>query len=240
MGPGSQDQPVERSGAEVQALVLGAEDLVGKVYGHLKNSGLNADRDELLAFGRQGLVEAATRFDPTLGEDFRRFAYFRVKGAMLDGVRKMGTWSRRGYERVQMMRAANAARSDSTGEDETSAATLASAEATQRLQKHMAQITTAMTVGLFAEGVKGEGGEVVDAIDASESVEESLSKAQMSQLVREVLTNLPPPEDEVIRRFYVEGEKMDAIAEDFKKSRSWVSRIHSRALKRMGARLRSA
>ena len=53
------------------------------------------------------------------------------------------------------------------------------------------------------------------------------------------MSELPPPEDEVIQRFYVQGDKMDEIADDLGKSRSWVSRVHTRALKRLGARLRS-
>lgn len=239
MGPGSQDQPKARTEAEVQALVLGAEDLVAKVYGNLQRSGLNGDREELMAFGRQGLVEAAMRFDPERGEDFRRFAYFRVRGAIMDGVRKMGHWSRRGYERVVMSRAASAASFD-VGEEAEPAASESAAMAAQRLQKHMAQITTAMTVGLFATGVRGPGGTIVDTVDSGEDAEAQLGNLQLSRLVQEVVEGLPPPEDEVIRRFYVDGDKMDDIAEDFDKSRSWVSRIHSRALKRMGARLRSA
>ncbi len=232
------EQLPQKSPEEIEALYQDTEDLVGKVLAHLLSSGINADADELMAFGRQGLLEAAQRFDRNIGEDFRRYAYFRVKGSMLDGLRKMGSWSRRGYERVAMMRAAHEA-SESQGHELGSPDQLKSAEAAARLRAHMAQVVTAMTTGMFAGHTHQQDG-TISAVDESVSIEEELAARELSQLVRKVIEELPPPEDDVIRRFYVEGQKMDDIAAVHGCSRSWVSRIHSRALKRMGARLRSS
>jgi RNA polymerase sigma factor FliA len=237
-GTNSQEQPPERTQEEIRELYQSTEDLVGKVLAHLLSSGIKAETDELMAFGRQGLLEAAQRFDPNRGEDFRRFAYFRVKGAMLDGLRKMGSWSRRGYERVVLLRAAHEA-SQSESHELGSAEQLKSAEAAARLRAHMAQVVTAMTTGMFAGHTHQHDGSIA-AVDQSLNVEEELAARELSQLVRQVILELPPPEDDVIRRFYVDGQKMDDIAEVHGCSRSWVSRIHSRALKRMGAKLRSS
>lgn len=237
-GTNSPEQLPKKSPQEIQALYESTEDLVGKVLSHLLSSGINAEADELMAFGREGLLEAAQRFDRSVGEDFRRFAYFRVKGAMLDGLRKMGSWSRRGYERVAMMRAAHEA-SESESHELGSPDQLKSAEAAARIRAHMAQVVTAMTTGVFAGHAHQQDGSI-SAVDESLSIEEELAARELSELVRKVIEELPPPEDDVIRRFYVEGEKMDDIAEVHGCSRSWVSRIHSRALKRMGARLRSS
>lgn len=219
-------------------LVQGSEDLVGKVHAHLLAAGITAEADELLAYGRQGLIEAATRFDSSRGEDFRRFAYFRVRGAMLDGLRKMGNWSRRGYERVVLMRAASEA-SASGASESGSAEGLAGHEAAARLRNHMASMVTAMTTGVFADHVAQKDGSIT-ALDAGQNAEEQLAQRQLAARVQSVMNDLPPPEDDVIRRFYIEGECMDVIAAVHGHTRSWVSRVHSRALKRMGARLRSS
>ena len=48
---------------------------------------LRGEIDDLIAFGFGGLLEAKRRFDPTRGVRFQTFAYYRVRGAMLDGVR---------------------------------------------------------------------------------------------------------------------------------------------------------
>ena len=50
---------------------------------------LRGDLDDLIAFGFGGLLEARHRFDPGRGVQFQTFAYHRVRGALLDGVRKM-------------------------------------------------------------------------------------------------------------------------------------------------------
>jgi RNA polymerase sigma factor for flagellar operon FliA len=233
-GDNSREHASLRSREEVEALIESAEDLTSRVARHLKSCGVVADEDELLAFGRQGLVEAAHRFDPDVGQDFRRFAYFRVRGAMLDGVRKMGDWSRRGYERIALLRGATAL---GEGRDEVDTQKMSASEAAQRLSKHMAAVTTAMTVGVFAEHVHGKDG-AIEALDGSASTEDLIAERQMSRLVREAMESLPPPEDEIIRSYYVEGEKMDVIADRLGKSKSWVSRAHTKAIARLGARLR--
>ena len=236
MGDGSQEQPFERSTQEVEALLASSGDLVARVLGHLQNTGIRSDRDELLAFGHQGLVEAAHRFDPARG-DFERFAYYRVRGSMIDGLRKMGNWSRRGYERIVLMRAAGEASQghvdEISGLDKISAA-----EADQRLKRHMAAMATAMIAGMFADHTIAGDGEVV-AIDDHQTAEDLVADKEMNLRVKAAIDELPPPEDEIVRRFYVEGEKMDVIAAELGKSKSWVSRMHTRAIKRLGARLRS-
>ena len=148
----------------------------------------------------------------------------------------MGNWSRRGYERISLLRAvgeAHGAEEESSTEGEE----LDASAADERLRKHMAAMATAMTAGVFADHAILAEGEVV-AIDDTQSAEELLLDKQMSSRVREAIAALPPPEDVVVRRFYVEGHKMDAIAKDMDRSKSWVSRVHTRALRRLGARLR--
>lgn len=238
MGDISQEQPRARSASEVEALLLSSEDLVGRIVGHLQNSGIRGDRDELEAYARQGLVEAAQRFDPAVCPDFRRFAYFRARGSVLDGLRKMGDWGRRGYERIALLRAANEV-SAAQSEEASDVNAQKASEADETLKRHMAAMVTAMTAGVFADHALTSGGEVV-AIDDKQSAEDLLADKEMSKVVRTAIDELPPPEDEVVRRFYVEGDKMDLIAQDMGRSKSWVSRVHTKALKRLGARLRAA
>lgn len=231
----SPKKPQARSIEEVQDLFQATEDLVGRIAHQLRRAGIRVEAAELEAFGRQGLMEAAHRFDPELGGDFRRFAYFRVRGAMLDGLRKMNNWSRRGYERILLLKTLN---DTSEGLEEVDTERCASKEAAAKLRTHMASMVTAMTVGVFADHVLQQGGAIV-ALDGGGNAEDDLSDQQIVMIVREAMGSLPPPEDEVVRRYYVQGERMDEIALVLGCSKSWVSRVHSRALKRLGPRLRS-
>lgn len=223
------------SRVSVADLVVGADDLVLAAFRRLKAEGIQAERDELLAFGRQGLLEAAERYDPERG-DFRRFAYFRVRGAMIDGLRKMGDWTRRGYERVHMLRAADAAAAGCAEEDGDPAA-LTAEQAAERLRQHMAAIVTAVTLGVFAESAYDD--EAFTAKDNKLTAEELVGEAELQRLTREALEELPEPDKTVVRRFYLDGDKLDDIGAALGHTKSWASRVHTRALKRLGARLKA-
>ncbi len=54
--------------------------------------------EDVLGYAQQGLVEAANRYSPQHGTSFRTFSWSRIKGAIIDGVRKT---SRQGYSRVE-------------------------------------------------------------------------------------------------------------------------------------------
>jgi len=214
-------------------LVRAHLDLVPSALSRLEAEGVRGDRADLLAFGQQGLVEAALRYDPDRG-DFKRFAYYRVRGAMIDGLRKMGPWTRRGYERIAILgtldRAADA-------EDDGSQAPSDSVEqAAERLRKHMAAMVTAVTIGVFAESAhEGDG---IAAKDGRALQDEQLEEHQVKACVHEALSSLEEPDRGVVERMYLGGECLDDIARDLGCSKSWASRIHTRALKKLGARLK--
>lgn len=213
-----------------------AEDLVGALVGHLRATGITADPRELEAFGRQGLLEAAHRFDPSVGDDFRRFAYFRVRGAMIDGLRKMGNWSRRGYERIQMLRAAQSASEAQNEESGPLAADVDGGRAAELLRQHMANVVTAMACGVFVESAFD--GTELTARDPAASAETQLEEHQLELLVRRAIAELPQPDSEVMKRHYLLGEQLTDVAREMGFDKSWASRIHTRAIKRLGVRLR--
>lgn len=56
---------------------------------------------DLESFGALGLLSAAENFDPDRGVKFGTFAWYRIEGAILDGVREMGPWSRADSKRYK-------------------------------------------------------------------------------------------------------------------------------------------
>jgi RNA polymerase sigma factor FliA len=48
------------------------------------------EREDVLRYAELGLVEAATSFNPALGVQFKTFAYYRIRGAIYDGLRALG------------------------------------------------------------------------------------------------------------------------------------------------------
>ena len=72
-----------------------------------KTLGARIDYDDLVAYGSKGLVEAAERYDARPGVAFTTFAYYRIRGAMFDGLRTMGWYSRADYARYRAEERAN-------------------------------------------------------------------------------------------------------------------------------------
>ncbi len=215
-----------------------ATDVVKSAARHFAALGRSVgDPAELEACGHEGLLDAARRFDPSRGVSFRTFAYYRVRGAMLDGLRKMGSWSRRGHERVALLSAAQNV-SEGAYEDMPARTELTAEKAEELMRDHMASMATAMAIGLFA--ARATEGEDIVAVDRGEGPEVEYATAELGALVRTAVEELPPPEDQIIRRHYFEGESIEAVGAALGVSKSWASRLHTRAIRRLTQRLQRA
>lgn len=192
-----------------------------------------ADFDDLVSAGREGLWEAARRYDQGAGVPFRSFANLRVRGAMLDHLRRMSTLPRRAYERLVAMEAAHLV---SEGQAERSLAETAPpmspAEAEKAIDEHLLAMLTAAAVRMVGASAHAETEE------ATSNPERAYEKAELRAAIRAEVDRLSPEEAEIVRRFYFEEHGLGAIAEDLDVSKSWASRIHTRAINRLSVRLR--
>jgi RNA polymerase sigma factor FliA len=233
--PSPQDTPqiLERFNSHLDLVDLIARQLAREI-------GRSAELDDLRSMGQQGLLEAARRFDEGRGVSFRRFANYRVRGAMLDGIRKSAPLPRRAHARVRALEAALLL-SESKAEDAPVGALPVSPDAgasEQKLTEHLADMATAMAMGLLASPALGDEGEP-SALDTAVSPEEAVAQAELRKLVVDALEDLPEDERTLVRRHYLEGERFDHVATSLGLSKSWASRLHTRAVARLTKRLRS-
>lgn len=207
-----------------------------------KSAGLGTAFDDLVAFGREGLLEAARRYDPARGVPFRAFASFRVRGAMIDGIRSFSELPRRVHARLKAIDAASGV-SEGAAEDLLATtpgappATSTPAAADRLLSDHLAAMATAMATGLVADVGLGEAGEAT-AVNRH-NPEQEVQQAELLSLLRSEVATLPEPENELVERHYFNGERFDHVAADLGLSKSWASRLHTRAVQRLTKRLRS-
>ena len=180
--------------------------------------------DDLHAFGREGLLDAARAFDEARGVPFDQWATLRIRSAMIDGARRWGTIPQRERRRVQAIEGAPPSERD-TGE-------------ANRARRGEVERGAAMRwVPLDAEGeipaAAGGGGD-----DARLTPEELLTKAQLAAVVRAIVAKLPNPERALIERSYFHGQTLDQAAASIGVTRSWASRVHARAIKTLERELR--
>jgi RNA polymerase sigma factor for flagellar operon FliA len=202
--------------------------------------GRAVELDDLLSFGREGLLDAARRFDESRGVPFRAYANYRVRGAMYDGVRKMARLPRRAHERLSGLLAASHA-SEGALEDVSSplAPGAGTAEADAALASHLGAMASAVALGMLAPAAHDDEGELV-TVSQEPDPEAAFERAELLAVVRATIPELSHEEAELVRRHYLEGERFDQVATELGLSKSWASRLHTRALGKLSKKLRSA
>jgi RNA polymerase sigma factor for flagellar operon FliA len=196
-----------------------------------------ADLDELLSFGREGLLDASRRFDASRGVSFRAYANFRVQGAIYDGLRRSASLPRRARERIAALEAAALV---SEGEAEYSAARGEASDlgrAEKFLANHLSTMATAAAIRIAAD--RNKPVETLDSlVDARDNPEQAFARAELLDVVRREAAALPKDEAEVVRRMYFEGQRLEDVAREHGVSLSWASRLHTRAVARLCKRMK--
>jgi RNA polymerase sigma factor for flagellar operon FliA len=183
---------------------------------------LNCDLEELVSFGFAGLVEARSRFDPSRGVQFNTFSYYRIRGAILDGVRAMA------YLPAHIHAARKAAEASDTVLEDAGDAKAQAPPGTKPTKEDAARAIDALLGKMTASYVLASLGQ--DASARPPSPEEALIESSESERIRAALHVLPERERTLIEGFYFEGRLFDAIAKDLGISKSWASRLHTKAL----------
>jgi len=222
-------------GPEVLARFNAELDLVDLIARQVtKSVGRGVEFDDLLSAGREGLLDAARRFDPAKAIPFRAYANLRIRGAMIDGVRRMSALPRRAYERLAALAAAQRVE-EGAMEPVFANAAMTAGEAEAAFTDQLALAATACALSNVAQLVDGQA---YAAGDDAETPEDQLQRAELLARVEQVLKELPQVrEATVIRLIYFEGLSMEAAGREMQLDKSWVSRLHARAMDRLIKRM---
>ena len=192
--------------------------------------------DELVALGNTGLAEAASRYDPSHGASFATFAWYRVHGAMVDGLRRSTTLPRRAWAKLLALRAAgeyleNRGARDA-GAAERGAPARSTADSLRAIKDAIAAIQTVYLTSL--EQLREKGGDVRSDADP---VHDRIDRARLAERLRAALATLPEKEKAIVTKCYFEGKNIMEAGVDLGISKSWASRIHAQAVDRLRAAL---
>jgi RNA polymerase sigma factor FliA len=225
-------------GPEVLARFNAELDLVDLIARQVSKSvGRGVEFDDLLSAGREGLLDAARRFDPARAIPFRAYANLRIRGAMIDGVRRMSALPRRAYERLAALAAAQRVE-EGTLEPVFANQAMTAGEAEAAFTDQLALAATACALSNVAHLVDGNVYEVADDSEA-ETPEDRLQRAELLARIDEALKEFSQVrEATVIRLIYFEGLSMEAAGREMQLDKSWVSRLHARAMDRLIKRMK--
>jgi RNA polymerase sigma factor for flagellar operon FliA len=190
---------------------------------------------DMVGYGTQGLIEAAKKFDPRQGTTFGTFAYHRIRGAIFDGMRTMGWYSRADYAHYRAEERANEYMAElAEREAAEKAAKLAgpSPDKPQDKSEILEEI---------AEILSGVATVHITSIEAArdapddrfQAPDEAALEAEGRERVRAALARLPDKERQLMELYYFSDINLQDAGKKLGLSKSWASRLHSRAVKHM-------
>ena len=177
------------------------------------------ERKDICGWAELGLVEAARSFDRTRGVQFKTFAYYRIRGAVYDGLRKMGWYPKGQYRHMRFEMAANEYLKDAL---ETSSP--ASAEGQLQHLKNL----TAVLMSCYMPSLEDIPWEPAD--HRIVSAEDLVVSIEQKRNLRRFLSDLPSINRRVLEYLYFEQLTLDQIGQKLGLSKSWVCRLHAKSL----------
>ncbi len=222
----------EASNPRVEAGIPFVEALARRMAATMPHS---IDLSDLVQDGVIGLIDAAHRFDDSRGIKFETFAERRIRGAMIDALRK-DAWPR-GVRRVRReLEAAREKLRASLGH-EPSLADLAEEIGSdeKRLGKTIVRINTIESTSPFssAENVDESQLPAVMVPAEPERPDMQYERDEVKSRVRNAIATLPPREQRVIALYYYNEVTMKDIGAELGVNESRVSQLHARAIKRL-------
>ncbi len=200
----------------------------------------NISRDELISAGIVGLLDAIEKFDPEMGIKFQTYAEHRIKGTILDELRKMD-WVprsiRKDVHQIENTILALESRLGREPEDHEVAE-----EIGVDIDSYYKMIDRAKGISLLSLNEIMPDGSIpryTKQVSNLPSPFEELRLKELKGVLAKALEGLQKKEQLVISLYYYDELTLKEIAEVLDLTESRISQIHSKAIVRLRARLRS-
>jgi RNA polymerase sigma factor FliA len=200
------------------------------------------DIGDLVQDGMLGLIDAAQRFDEERGIKFETFAERRVRGAMIDALRREA-WPRGVRRQRRELEAARETLRRELGQ-EPSLADLAARVGSdeKRLGRTILRISTIESTSPLSSGdhVDERSLPAVLVPSEPESPDSAYERTEIKERIRQALATLPERERRLVNLYYFGDVTMKQIGEELGVNESRVSQLHARAMQRLRAALDSS
>lgn len=204
---------------ELERLILDHLSYVRKILSTMTASlPSHVDREGLESAGIVGLVEAANHFDSTRGVAFKTYAFTRIRGAILDELRKTSPVSQQMQEQIGKLRDAHERLSPPVSPEALAQATGMTLENVLRCLEAMRFIAPQNWSDLYStiHGSWRHDGE---------RPEEPLERAESHQILTQCIQKLPERERLVLTLYFLEDATLAEIGAALNLSESFVSRL---------------
>ena len=221
-------------------LILEYAPLVKVVAGRLSMYlGYNVEYEDLVSYGVFGLIDAIDKFDTGKEVKFETYASLRIRGAILDQIRKMDWIPRTIRQRQRQIDTAMKDIEQKNGRPATDAEIAAyigisenelSDWQNQAKADNMVSLNEYVEQGNDISSDKGLGG----GFDTPERV---IEKSELKEMLAQALELLTEKEKKVILLYYYEDLTLKEISRILEVSESRISQLHTKALQKMKTKM---
>ncbi|MDR1578973.1 MAG: FliA/WhiG family RNA polymerase sigma factor [Synergistaceae bacterium] len=199
------------------------------------------DFEDILSFGVFGLLDAVDRFEPERGFVFQTFAVPRIRGAILDELRRYDWISRNGREKLQKFERTleDIAKTKGRTDDKS---LMSAMEMDERSYKDLLEIASRSYVVSLDDVLALDDGDMQreDFIDGSRpGAIEMIEQNEEREMVVHALKKLPERERTLLSLYYYEGLTFKEISLVLGVTESRISQLHGRALSLLRAEIKS-
>lgn len=193
------------------------------------------NRDDMRSAGMLGLIDATNKFDPGKNILFKTFAEYRIRGAILDEMRKLDWFSRSLREKQNKLSRTMIKLERKLGrspdEEEMASEMEVSLEEYQQILGEVGHLGCVSLNETFNDS--GDGASFLDCLAdqrANSSPADRLENAELTKTLASILQELSEKERLVISLYYYEELTQKEIADVLEVSEGRISQLHSQAL----------
>lgn len=193
-------------------------------------------QDDLESCGIFGLMEAVQKYNPDIGVDFEAYAYRRIRGSMIDEIRKANWVPRTMWQRLQNLKQVKE-KLEREGRLSEAALTEETGMTVHELRKLDIHYHRAFTVSLDENLNLADGDSVkmVDLVQDRESLDplEMITEKESQKLLMKAIQTLPEKEQLLLALYYQEGLTLKEIGLVLEVSESRVCQLHGKSITKL-------
>ncbi len=222
-----------RSKESKDILIIHYIHIVKYVAGRLSvHMGQYVEYDDLVSYGIFGLIDAIDKFDINSGNKFSTYAQLRIRGEIIDQIRKLDWIPRSTRQKNKQIEVVFKELSEELKREPNDSEMAAALKLTTDEYIDMRKKTAVASVVSIDEPIGNEEGTIGDTLvsKTNDSPESELNKAELKKMLVEALDSLTEKEKIVVSLYYFDELTLKEISAVLEVTESRISQIHSKAL----------